>query len=260
MNCLRHGHFASQCQSTQRCKKCQGAHHTSLHHNTSKTEHEAAPKSAKVDHSKKTRMEKVTSNFSNRKQGSVLLMTCQVIIQGPNGSTTQARALLDSGPEASFITERLAQQLRLARRRGPMVTCIGETTPHIRPKGLVDIKVTDIHQAGKVHSVQALVLPKITTSTPAHPVSGLRSWKHLTGIPLADPDYGTPGSIDILLGVDVFSRVVLHGRRFGPTGSPSAFKTQFGWVLTGAVGHVNHQRRCHFAMTSEDEPLSLIHI
>ena len=87
-------------------------------------------------------------------------MTCQVILQGHNGSTTQARALLDSGSEASFITERLAQQLRLSRRRGPMVTCIGETTPHIRPKGLVDIKVTDIHQTGKIHSVQAWYCPK----------------------------------------------------------------------------------------------------
>ena len=58
-------------------------------------------------------------------------MTCQVIIQGPNGSTTQARALLDLGSEAHFITERLAQQLCLSRRRGPMISCIGETTPHI---------------------------------------------------------------------------------------------------------------------------------
>ena len=173
MDCLHHGHFASQCQSTQRCKKCYGTHHTSLHRDTSKSDQESAPKSAKVEHSRKTPEERITSNFSNGKQGSVLLMTCQVIIRSPNGSTTQARALLDSGSEASFITERLAQQLRLSRRRGPMVTCIGETTPHIRLKGLVDVQVTDIHHAGKVHSVQALVLPKITTSAPAHPVFGL---------------------------------------------------------------------------------------
>ena len=35
---------------------------------------------------------------------------------------------------------------------------------------------------------------------------------------------------------DVFSRVVLRGRRFGPVGTPSAFKTQFGRVLTGSTG------------------------
>ena len=49
----------------------------------------------------------------------------------------------------------------------------------------------------------------------------------------------------------MFSRVVLHGRRFGPPGAPSAFKTQFGWVLTGTVGHANHRKSCHFRVTGE---------
>ena len=43
-------------------------------------------------------------------------------------------------------------------------------------------------------------------------------------------------AVDMLLGAAVFSRVVLHGQRFGPVGSSSAFKTQFGWVLAGSVG------------------------
>ena len=183
--------------------------------------------------------------------GSVLLMTCRVIIRGPNGSSAQARALLDSGSEASFITERLAQQLGLPRRRGPMITCIGESTPHIRPKGLVDIQVTDTSQTGRVHSVQALVLARITSSTPALPVSKQSNWNHLSGLSLADPEYGTPGSVDLLLGADTFGRVVLHGRRFGPSGTPSAFKTQFGWVLTGTVGHNNLRKSCNFAITEE---------
>ena len=85
----------------------------------------------------------------------------------------------------------------------------------------------------------------------AHPDSGQRDWKHLTRLSLADPDYGTPGVVDVLLGADVFSRVVLHGRRFGTPGSPSAFKTQFGWVLTGTVGHANRRKCCHFAITGE---------
>ena len=45
-----------------------------------------------------------------------------------------------------------------------------------------------------------------------------------------------PGAVDLLLGADVFSRVVLYDRRFGPAGSPSAFKTQFGWALAGSIG------------------------
>ena len=39
--------------------------------------------------------------------------------------------------------------------------------------------------------------------------------------------------IDILLGVDMFVNVLLHGRRFGSPGTPVGFKTEFGWVLIG---------------------------
>ena len=231
MNCLRQGHYASQCKSTRRCEECHGKHHTLLHRDSSKAETKSSPEASEADEKRR-----VVNHHTNGRQESILLMTCQVIIRGPDGSTVQVRALLDSGSEASFITERMAQQLRLSRRReGPTVTCLGGSTPQVRSKGLVNVQITDTSQAGKVHPIEALVLPKITSNTPAYPVSIPRKWKHLTGLSLADPEYGTPGAVDLLLGADVFSRVVLHGRRFGPSGSPSAFKTQFGWVLAGSA-------------------------
>ena len=52
---------------------------------------------------------------------------------------------------------------------------------------------------------------------------------------MADPDFGRPGRIDILLGVDVFVEVLRQGWRIGPPGSPSAFETEFGWVLAGNI-------------------------
>ena len=61
-------------------------------------------------------------------------------------------------------------------------------------------------------------------------------WKHLSDIQLADPDFGSPSKIDLLLGVDIFITVLLNGRRFGPPGSPTALETDFGWVLAGGVG------------------------
>ena len=54
----------------------------------------------------------------------------------------------------------------------------------------------------------------------------------------------------------MFSRVVLHGRRFGPAGTPSAFKTQFGWVLTGTVGHNNQRKSCYLVITEESHQYS----
>ena len=254
-NCLRQGHFASQCQSTQRCKKCRGKHHTMLHLER-KAEPEPLPKTAKADDVEKPSTE-VVSHFTNGKKGSILLMTCQVMVKGPNGTSVQARALLDSGSEALFMTERLAQQLHLPRRRSPMVACLGGVTPQIKPKGLVIVRVTGKCEAGRVHTIEALVLPRITPNIPAAPVQTRQTWTHLVGLPLADPDYEIPKAVDLLLGAEVFSCVVLHGRRFGPSGSSSAFKTHFGWDLTGTTGYTPRGRksagRCYLLTTVEDE-------
>ena len=89
--------------------------------------------------------------------------------------------------------------------------------------------------SGPRWKVEAAVLPRITTKLPASPVSFDTNWRHLSGLRLADPEFGVPGYIDLLLGVDMFSRVVRQGRRQGPPGSPMAIKTCFGWVLSGTV-------------------------
>ena len=70
--------------------------------------------------------------------------------------------------------------------------------------------LTDRSQAGRIHSLEALVLPRITSDIPATPVGSQCDWKHLQRISLVDTDYGTPKAMDLLLGADIFSSVVLH--------------------------------------------------
>ena len=112
-----------------------------------KAEPQRLPKSVKAEHSEKPPTDKVVSHFANNRKRSVLLMTCQVVVQGPKRSSVQARALLNSGSEASFITERLVQQLHLPWRRSPMVACLEGDTPQIKPRGLVTVRVTDSNKA-----------------------------------------------------------------------------------------------------------------
>ena len=52
---------------------------------------------------------------------------------------------------------------------------------------------------------------------------------------MADPNFNSPGRIDVLLGVDVFGSALLRGRRFGPPGSPNDSETCFELVLVGTV-------------------------
>ena len=124
---------------------------------------------------------------------------------------------------------------------------------------MLDIQVTDTTQQRRIHSVEALILPNITSNIPAAPVGSQDNWKLVEGISLEDPDYGTPKAVDLLLSANVFRRVVLHGRRFGLSESPLVLKTQFGWVLAGTTGSSHRNRRsresCYLA-TIQDPPLS----
>ena len=83
------------------------------------------------------------------------------------------------------------------------------------------------------------MVPKVTCDLPTYPVHFDSSWKHLTNLVLADPNFGQPGKIDLLLGADLFADVLRQGRRSGPAVSPVAFETEFGWVLCGRTESIS---------------------
>ena len=149
-------------------------------------------------------------------------MTCQIKVIGANGLVTQTRALLDSASSISFISKRLAQLLSLPRRsHNTRISGIGGSIVHSSSRGLVQFSVTSLNPGGKTISVEAVVLPKITSVLPSSPVRFDPKWKHLSSIPLADPDFGTLGNIDLLRRANVFCRVVHHGQWFEVSGAPA---------------------------------------
>ena len=95
-------------------------------------------------------------------------------------------------------------------------------------QSIVSFSVSAAQSSGKKIDVTAIVVSRVTCDLPTHPVPFDVNWKHLTDLQLADPAFGHPGRIDILLGVDIFTQVLLHGRRIGPPGSPVAFEMVFG--------------------------------
>ena len=169
-----------------------------------------------------------------RQSEEVLLMTCWVKVNAPDGSIMQARALLDSEASTSLITECLAQQLHLPRHRSNF-TINGVASIDVCPKGTVSFKVAGVQIGGKQIEVEASVLPKVTFDLPTLPAWPVTWWKHLSDLEFADPDHRTPAQVDILLVGEVFSKAVLQSWQFGPTRAPSAFKTCFRWVLNGEV-------------------------
>ena len=65
---------------------------------------------------------------------------------------------------------------------------------------------------------------------PVSPVSTISKWKHLYVLELADPEFDTPAPVDILLGGDYYGKLLAHGQRLSPRGTPYAQTTCFGWT------------------------------
>ena len=206
MNCLKVEHMANKCRAPQSCRKCRKSHHTLLHIDSNKPPENSMTETVST----------VTQVPQLKKRKQVLLMTCKAKITGPDGNVARARIFLDLGAACSFITERLAQQLKLPRRKDNSLIAgiAGANATHMH--GVVSFTVSHMYTKGKqIHVLDALALPKVTTDMPASPVDSISQWKHLTGLDLADPEFGTPGRVDVLLGADYYEKILLHGQRWG---------------------------------------------
>ena len=252
-NCLGSGHYKRQCQSSHNCRKCHRRHHTLIH---DESQDSAQPPPVQSN------PPQATSNTAVRFQPNSLLMTCRVLVTSPDGLSIEARALLDNGSTVSFVAERLVQSLGLPRTRQRVsVAGIAGASPGKPIQSVASFQVSPVHRQGKKINLNAGVLPKVTCDLPVYPVSFDHSWNHLSDLQLADPAFGEPGRIDLLLGIDVFVNVLLDGRRTGPPGSPTALNTEFGWVVGGDADsdrpiHVSfHAAALHASTTCGDDVL-----
>ena len=107
MNCLQPGHFVKECMSLHQCRKCQKPHHTLLH-----LEHKD---NASTSTGTTSTSQSVVSNTTAGLSSKSLLMTCRVLVDAPDGSSVEARAILESASSASFVSECWSQGLCLPR-------------------------------------------------------------------------------------------------------------------------------------------------
>lgn len=164
---------------------------------------------------------------------NTLLPTANVFVLDSSNQLQCCRGLLDSGSQATFITESLAQRLSLRRYHAKkLISGLGSTSAGYS-RGYVVLQVFS-KSHNKVLSVQALVLRTLTTVLPPSFID-ITSWDYIKSLTLADPMFNQSNSIDILIGIehalDVFTGKVHHG----PAEFPSARETVFGWVMAGRL-------------------------
>lgn len=214
-------HMVTQCKHNKLCSECGGRHHTLLHFNTSNSDVEPPAVNALL-----------SSADNHPYRPKVLLSTLSVLVQDLSGHFQEARALLDSGSQCSFMTENCRLRLGLPRQK----CCVGVQAmagmqvPSI--KAHTEILLKPIRQDTPQLTVDVFVLPRITGLIPSERVKKTE-WAHVKGLELADPRYNESLPIDILLGADVYPYVIGTQKREGTLQEPVAFETVFGWALMG---------------------------
>lgn len=228
--CLSGGHTVRNCTSSYKCRKCSRRHHLLLHEETKPIRHEVS-KSNSVS---LTTDEKVVSHVTTSVTHSgfaVLLATAWVKIYHPDGRSTTVRTLLDQGSEATLLSERAVQLLRLPRHNCSTrisgvggINCISRYATRVG----VGHRLSD----KPIQFTNAVILPSLTQVQPGQ-TTRINEWRHLKGLPLADPDIAGVQSIDIILGSDLYSSFLRNGVRRGRRDMPIAQNTILGWIVSG---------------------------
>jgi hypothetical protein len=163
-NCLNVGHVTVDCRWT-RCKTC-GKKHNTLLHLDSKTANQRDKNSSDV-----TTLE-ATSNFNglSYKVYNTIILSQSVLsmaiinVKDNEGRLIHARALLDSGAQSNFITEKLARYLQLRR---DYIDIPVETLNQVETRVKYSIMAEILSRRTNYHEkAQFLILPTICNKLP----------------------------------------------------------------------------------------------
>lgn len=134
-----------------------------------------------------------------------------------------------------------------------MIISVGGLAHNLPMKSITSFKVSHIQSPNKRVNVTAVVVPKVMCDIPHCHIPFDSFGDHLSDLELADPEFGTLGRIDVLLGVNMFIEVLLHGWRVGPPNAPIAIETKFGWNIIGVTNtQITEVVSCHTIATSDD--------
>lgn len=174
------------------------------------------------------------AGLTSTPQAAFLLATALVKVVSPEGASVITRALLDTGSDSCFVSERVAQTLDLARTK-VQTNISGIGGVRAQPaKSKSRLKIISLVNSGYEVNVEAYVMSKLTGLLPRQLVAE-KDLIQRTGLQLADPQFWRPEHAGLILSAEIFFAALLDRRRSIPGTGLTAINTAFGWVLAGPV-------------------------
>ncbi|GFX48638.1 DUF1758 domain-containing protein [Trichonephila clavipes] len=160
------------------------------------------PISSTSEPGENSRVVDVTSCISDvNPDVQILLCTALIQVRDIWGNYQTCRCLLDSGSQASLITNECIERLGLRKEKANVrISCLGASDTRLN--GLAEIQFTSHFSSQNSFHASVYVINKIVGMIPHHDLDS--SMRELFGdISLADPAFYKSSPIDVLLGVDL---------------------------------------------------------
>lgn len=239
LNCFARQHQVAQCTSIHNCFTCKGRHNTLLHRGVN-PQIPAAPSSsanpatpANSHHNIQSTSSSNVQNYFTSNSQNVLLGTAVINICH-RGTCFKARALIDSGSEATFISERMFNIVKpFFQNVHAQVAGLNQAVA-AKPEKLCHFDIGSPSKPRIKIEASAFVLPHLAGNLPSYPIPS-NFVNQIPDLPLADPSFYRSSQIDVLIGADILPAILLGGSRSNICGSLLGQETIFGWILSGPV-------------------------
>lgn len=206
-NCLAHSHLLRNCRSRERCRLCKARHHTLLHRHTRLKNHQL-------------NNDNVLQPLSTLR--SVILTPTVIIKIQFDNEWYNIRGILDPCTETSQIAEFIPDRYKLhTEKTGSHTLCKIVFKPHFGD--------------GPIFTVLAKVSTTLPRKTRSDDIDE-RIADQYKNLRLADPKFYKCGDINVILGADVYPKIVKPIIHQETLTTPMAQDTLLGWTLIGKFG------------------------
>ncbi|XP_059224869.1 uncharacterized protein LOC131997670 [Stomoxys calcitrans] len=253
-NCLSSNHGVKECKSKFTCRECNLRHHTMLHkgqetqprnqdsaRDAVQPSSSAAALTTRIQSTPDTQQNNITTltlqdnRIWEHHPGGTLLFTAIVQIES-RGQLFDARAIIDSGSQSTFITEKLKNKLSLPTKRNLVhVTGLSQIVAETSNKACLFTLRTRLDPRFELE-VWAPVLKTLPSNLPPHNLD-LAQLRDVANLELADPKFYISQPVDLLIGMDIGPLIFEIGSPMRTISSLLAQNTVFGWIVGGPIAH-----------------------
>ncbi len=239
-SCLRRGHLSRHCRSSNKCRLCQGRHHTSIcSTNAGKTATDRTTEETNSGLNPSAPVfQPTTQTLYAGTAKPVMLQTATALTYNAfdHGRNKKLHIVLDGGSQRSYITTSAREALRLPTTGKKRLAIAAFGSKRMKPQSCNVVRVEVHTKAGTTTSVDLFVVPHICEPITCQPITEcLELFPHLADLELANDQTGDSRDVDMLIGADFYWCFVTGEIRRGEKG-PVAIHTTLGWILSGPAG------------------------